>query len=324
MGTKIESTTGGPDLLRHYLNEIGLHALLTREDEQRLGHLIEGGRRAATIIGKRPERPSERESGGELSAERRAELTEMVARGDRAAERFIQANLRLVVSIAKRYQTSSLPLLDLVQEGNLGLMHALDKFDFSRGFKFSTYATWWIRQSITRAIANTGRTIRLPVRAGEMVAGVQRAQGRLESALGRTPTVSEVVEETGLPRERVVEALTLGPCPLSISEPIGPDGTGQLGDFLADPVAAAPFDEVATACLPAQVNELLSALDARERRVVYLRYGLDRGRPRTLAEVADECGVTREGVRHIEKKALDKLRLRSRSSRVDLADLVAG
>jgi len=314
MGSKVDVTAGDSDLLRRYLSEIGRHHLLTKDDEQRLGCQIEAGRRAAAILAK----------DGELSDDRRAELTEIVARGDRAGQHFIQANLRLVVSIAKRYQASSLPLLDLVQEGNLGLIHALEKFDFGRGFKFSTYATWWIRQSITRAIANTGRTIRLPVRAGEMVGNVLRAQTRLESALGRTPTLAEIVHETGLPRDRVVEALTLAPTPLSISEPCGPDDAGQLGEVIADPRSAVPFDEVMTACLPAQINDLLAALDARERHVVCLRYGLDRGRPRTLQEVADECGLTREGIRHIEKKALNKLRLRSRTSRVNLADLVAG
>ncbi len=312
MSTKLEATTGDTDLLRHYLAEIGRHELLTKDDEQRLGCLIEAGRRAASTLVK----------GGELTDERRTELTAVVARGDQAAKHFIQANLRLVVSIAKRYQSSSLPLLDLVQEGNLGLIHALEKFDFSRGFKFSTYATWWVRQAITRAIANSGRTIRLPVRAGEMVSNVQRAQTRLESALGRTPTVLEIVAETGLPRDRVVEALMLAPRPLSISEPFGTDDSGQLGEMIADPASSAPFDEVMTACLPAQIKTLLATLDQRERHVVCLRYGLDRGRPRTLQEVADECGLTREGIRHIEKKALNKLRLRC--SRVNLADLIAG
>ena len=314
MGSKVEVQAGDHDLLHRYLSEIGRHELLTKDDEQQLGHLIEAGRRAGVLLAK----------GGQLADERRAELTEVVTRGDRASRHFIQANLRLVVSIAKRYQASNLPLLDLVQEGNLGLIHALEKFDFSRGFKFSTYATWWIRQSITRAIANTGRTIRLPVRAGEMVSSVLRAQTRLESALGRTPTVLEIMAETDLPHDRVVEALTLAPAPLSISEPCGPDGGGQLGEMIADPCSAVPFDEVIAACLPAQVNDLLTALDQRERHVVCLRYGLDRGRPRTLQEVADECGLTREGVRHIEKKALNKLRLRSRSARVNLADLIAG
>ncbi len=314
MGTKVHTPAADQDLLGRYLSEIGRHALLTRDDEQGLGRNIQAGRRAAGILAK----------GGDLTPERREELTEIVARGDRAAKQFIQSNLRLVVSIAKRYQASSLPLLDLVQEGNLGLIHALDKFDFSRGFKFSTYATWWIRQSITRAIANTGRTIRLPVRAGETVTNVQRAQARLESALGRAPTVVEMVEETGMPRDRVIEALTLAPSPLSIFEPCGSDDSGELGDLLADPLATAPFDEVMTACLPAQVNDLLGVLDARERHVVCLRYGLDRGSPRTLQEVAEECGLTREGIRHIEKKALNKLRTRSRVTRVDLADLIAG
>jgi RNA polymerase primary sigma factor len=312
MSAKIEASAGDSDLLRHYLSDIGRHELLTKEDEQQLGCLIEAGRRAATVLAK----------GGDLSDERRTELTSVVARGDKAAKRFIQANLRLVVSIAKRYQSSSLPLLDLVQEGNLGLIHALDKFDFSRGFKFSTYATWWIRQSITRAIANSGRTIRLPVRAGEMVRNVQRAQSRLESTLGRTPTVLEIVAETGLPRDRVVEALSLAPGPLSIFEPYGADQAGELSEIIADPTSATSFDEVVTACLPTQINDLLAALDQRERSVVCLRYGLDRGRPRTLQEVADECGMTREGIRHIEKKALNKLRLRC--SRVNLSDLIAG
>ncbi len=313
MGIKVEGTTSDSDLLRHYLAEIGRHELLTKDDERRLGYLIEAGRRAATVLAK----------GGDLSDERRVELTAVVARGDQAAKHFIQANLRLVVSIAKRYQSSSLPLLDLVQEGNLGLIHALEKFDFGRGFKFSTYATWWIRQAITRAIANSGRTIRLPVRAGEMVSNVQRAQTQLESTLGRTPTVLEIVAETGLPRDRVVEALTLAPRPVSIFEPCGADDTcGELGDMIADPTSSASFDEVIDACLPAQIKELLAALDQRERHVVCLRYGLDRGQARTLQEVADECGLTREGIRHIEKKALNKLRLRC--SRVNLADLIAG
>jgi RNA polymerase sigma factor (sigma-70 family) len=312
VGTKVEGTTSDPDLLRHYLSEIGRHELLTKEDERQLGCLIEAGRRAATVLAK----------GGDLSDDRRAELTAVVGRGDQAAKHFIQANLRLVVSIAKRYQSSSLPLLDLVQEGNLGLIHALEKFDFSRGFKFSTYATWWIRQSITRAIANSGRTIRLPVRAGELVSNVQRAQSQLESTLGRTPTVLEIVAETGLPRDRVVEALTLAPRPVSIFEPCGPDDAGELGEMIADPTSSASFEEVMTACLPAQIKELLAALDQRERHVVCLRYGLDRGQPRTLQEVADDCGLTREGIRHIEKKALNKLRLRC--SRVNLADLIAG
>ena len=299
---------GDADLLRQYLDEIGRHPLLTREEEQRLGRAVAVGREA--VRRRQPGAPPD---------------ATVISECEEATRTLIQSNLRLVVAIAKRYQSvAGLGLLDLIQEGNLGLMRAVERFDYRRGFRFSTYATWWIRQSITRAIANTGRTIRLPVRAGEMVANVQRAQTRLEATLGRTPTVVEIVEETGLPRDRVVEALTLAPGTLSISEPLGPDGSGQLGDVIADPLATAPFDEVAAACLPAQVTQLLAALDSRERHVVCLRYGLDRGCPRTLQEVADECGLTREGVRHIEKKALVKLRLRTRSSRFELADLVAG
>ncbi|MDQ6928320.1 MAG: sigma-70 family RNA polymerase sigma factor [Actinomycetota bacterium] len=244
-------------------------------------------------------------------------------RGERATSTFVEANLRLVVSIAKRYQsTSGLALLDLVQEGNLGLMHAVDKFDFRRGFKFSTYATWWIRQAITRAIANTGRTVRLPVKAGETVASVRRAQADLEMDLGRPATLAELATATGLRQEKVEEALALGHEPLSMSEPLTSDGDTVLGDLLEDPAAGAALDDVVMSCLPAQVVKLLSFLDVKEREVVCLRYGLDRGEPRTLAAVAEICGLSKEGVSSVERRALAKLR---RSHLSDgIADLLAG
>ncbi|MDQ4132692.1 MAG: sigma-70 family RNA polymerase sigma factor [Actinomycetota bacterium] len=305
---------GEGDLLNLYLNDIGRHALLTREDEQHLGGTIEAGRRAAAVLcGDR-----------ELTPERRADLEATVAKGQCAETKFIQANLRLVVSVAKRYQYSGLPLLDLVQEGNLGLMHALQKFDFSKGFKFSTYATWWIRQSITRAIANTGRTIRLPVHAGETVTRVQRAREALETDLGRAPTLTELADETGMGEAKLVETLALSRQPLSIFEPLGTDGDAVLGDVIEDPDSGV-LDRVIAAALPAQIVRLLEVLEDRERHVVCLRYGLDRGSPRTLADVAAACGMTKEGIRQIERRALTKLRLSSKTTGVgDLADLVAG
>jgi RNA polymerase sigma factor (sigma-70 family) len=301
------------DLLRLYLNEIGQHELLTREDEQRVGRVIDAGRRAARILA---------DQGEHLPPDRRAGLRAEVGAGERAATAFVEANLRLVVSIAKRYQASGLPLLDLVQEGNMGLIHALEKFDFGRGFKFSTYATWWIRQAITRAIANTGRTIRLPVHAGETVARVQRAKGRLESELGRAPRVEELAAECALGRERVVEALRLAPHPVSLFEPLSDDGDTTLADMVQDADAVPAIDQIIAASLPGHIARLLGTLREDERRVVTLRYGFDRGQPRTLAEVARMCGLSAEGVRQVERRALAKLRLRS--STKDFADLQAG
>jgi RNA polymerase sigma factor (sigma-70 family) len=300
------------EVLRLYLDEIGRHALLSRADEQRLGAVIEAGRKAAATL-------ADDES---IPEDRRELLRALVAEGERATERFVAANLRLVVSIAKRYQASGLPLLDLVQEGNLGLMHAVEKFDFRKGFKFSTYATWWIRQAITRAIANTGRTIRLPVHAGETVSRVQKAQAGLEADLGRLPTLAELASETGLCPAKVDEALVHAYHPLSIFDPLTADGDAVLGDVLEDPDASAALEEVITASLPAQVIELLAVLDERERDVVCLRYGLDRGRPRTLAEVATACGLTKEGARQAERRALTKLRLSATTT--GAADLIAG
>ncbi len=300
-----------PDVLRLYLADIGKHDVLSKADEQRLGRLIEKGRRAAAALERSGDQP-------DADCER---LEADVAEGERAKEAFVQANLRLVVSIAKRYQSSGLSLLDLVQEGNMGLMHALEKFDFQKGFKFSTYATWWIRQSVTRAIANTGSTIRLPVHAGETVRKVQRAQAALEAELGRSPGVEELASETDLPPTRVEEALQLGHPPMSIFDPLAADRDITLADVVSDPDARPAIDEIIAASLPAQVRDLLAALTEREREVVCLRYGLDRGRPRSLAEVGRACGLSTEGTRHVERRALAKLRLRCTTTGV--ADLIA-
>jgi RNA polymerase sigma factor (sigma-70 family) len=320
MPSKGKSTStgreGGPDadLLRMYLNEIGQHDLLTREDEQRAGRVIDAGRRAAARLAQ--------DGAGEVPDATRVELQAAVAAGEQASKAFVEANLRLVVSIAKRYQSSGLPLLDLVQEGNMGLIHALEKFDFSRGFKFSTYATWWIRQAITRAIANTSRTIRLPVHAGETVSRVQRAKAQLESELGRSPRIEELAEECDLHRDRVTEALRLAPHPTSIFEPLGADGEMTLADVVQDSDAVPAIDQIIAASLPAHVARLLNTLGEDERRVVSLRYGFDRGQPRTLAEVGRICGLSAEGVRQVERRALARLRLRTSSKA--FADLAAG
>ena len=320
MASRVKSTStgreGGPDadLLRMYLNEIGQHELLTREDEQRAGRVIDAGRRASARL-------ADHDAGG-LPDDTRADLEAVAAAGEQASKAFVEANLRLVVSIAKRYQSSGVPLLDLVQEGNMGLIHALEKFDFSRGFKFSTYATWWIRQAITRAIANTSRTIRLPVHAGETVSRVQRAKVQLESELGRTPRIEELAEECDLSCDRVTEALRLAPHPTSIFEPLGAEGEMTLADVVQDGDAVPAIDQIIAASLPAHVARLLNTLGEDERRVVSLRYGFDRGQPRTLVEVGRMCGLSAEGVRQVERRALARLRLRTASKA--FADLAAG
>jgi RNA polymerase primary sigma factor len=302
-----------PDVLRLYLADIGKHDVLDRAEEQRLGRMIEAGRRAAKAL----------ERGGcDLPEAERQKLAAEVAAGERAKKTFVQANLRLVVSIAKRYQSSGLSLLDLVQEGNMGLMHALEKFDFRKGFKFSTYATWWIRQAVTRAIANTGSTIRLPVHAGETIKKVHKAQVVLESELGRSPRVEELAKETDLSPTRVEEALQVGHPPMSIFDPLVADRDLTLADIVSDPDALPAIDQIIAASLPAQIRDLLGVLSEREREVVCLRYGLDRGKPRSLAEVGRACGLSTEGTRHVEQRALAKLRLRSAAT--GAADLIAG
>ena len=219
------------DLVRLYLTDIGQYPLLTKDDEARLAKAIEAGNEARTLL----------EGGGvEFAAARRRELRRQAQDGEGAQRTFVQSNLRLVVSIAKKYQASGLPLLDLIQEGNLGLMHAVEKFDWRKGFKFSTYATWWIRQAITRGIANTGRTIRLPVHAGDTLARLQKARSRLELKLGRPATLSELAAEVEMPEDKVTEALRFAAEPLSLSEPLREDGDAELGDVVGGPLGRVP------------------------------------------------------------------------------------
>jgi RNA polymerase sigma factor (sigma-70 family) len=286
------------DLVRLYLNEIGQHELLTKADEERLGRAIEVGREAAEALLTTPK----------LTPSRKRELKAVARAGERATRQFTLSNLRLVVSIAKKYQASGLPLLDLIQEGNLGLMHAVEKFDYRKGFKFSTYATWWIRQSITRGIANSSRTIRLPVHAGDTVARVQKTQTRMEMELGRPPTIAEVAADLGMTEDQVVEALVHASEPLSLFEQLRDDGDAELADVIEDRGAASPAEEAVTATLPGEMSRLLSVLGEREREILRLRYGLDRGEPRTLDEVGEHFNLTRERIRQIEVRAMSKLR----------------
>ncbi len=287
------------DLVRLYLTDIGQYTLLTREDEVRLAQQIEIGVEARAEL----ECPSM-----ELSASRKGDLRRKRRKGEIAERTFVQSNLRLVVSIAKKYQASGLPLLDLIQEGNLGLMHAVEKFDWRKGFKFSTYATWWIRQAITRGIANTGRTIRLPVHAGDTLARLQKARANLERRHGRPATVRELADEVEMPEEKVTEALRFAAEPLSLSDPLREDGDAELGDVVEDRGADSPYEVAAAALLPEEISRLLSPLDDREREILKLRFGLDRGEPRTLEEVGEHFELTRERIRQIEARAMSKLR----------------
>jgi RNA polymerase primary sigma factor len=290
---------GEADLVRMYLREIGQYPLLTDKQEVELAQAIEGGERAK----KRFEKEASRLSG------RTVERLEIDLDSGRAARRrFIQSNLRLVVSIARRYQGMGLPLLDLIQEGNLGLMRAVEKFDWRKGFKFSTYATWWIRQAITRAIADTARTIRIPVHMVEAVQKVRKIQEELLDKLGREPIVEEIAKEAGFPPEKVQEIFRIMPEPVSLETPVGEDEETELLHFIEDASAEAPADSALASMLQEDLRSVLDTLSDRERRVLELRFGLADGRPRTLEEIGKEFNLTRERIRQIEAKALAKLR----------------
>ena len=252
-----------------------------------------------------------------LSPEEEIELAEKMKNGDEAAKKLLsEANLRLVVSIAKRYMGRGMLFLDLIQEGNLGLMKAVEKFDYEKGFKFSTYATWWIRQAITRAIADQARTIRIPVHMVETINKVIRISRKLLQELGREPTPEEIGNEMGLPEEKVREIQKIAQDPVSLETPIGEEEDSHLGDFIEDEGSATPSDMVSFTMLKEQLLGVLDTLTPREEKVLRLRYGIDDGRPRTLEEVGKEFNVTRERIRQIEAKALRKLRHPSRSKKL--------
>jgi len=297
------------DLLQLYLRDIGKYALLTRAEEVTLGEIVAAGRQAAADL-----------ADGRVSlGDRQEALLATVREGEEATRRFVRANLRLVVSIAKKYQASGLPLLDLIQEGNFGLMHAVERFDPRRGFKFSTYATWWSRQTISRGIANTGRSIRLPVHAGDQLLAIRMTSASLEVQLGRMPRPDEVSHALGMPRRKIEELTPFLAEPVSLSERLS-DGDSELADLVEDTVTPPPDQVVFSSMLPAQVTALLANLEPREREVLCLRYGLDRGSPRTLEEVGERFGLTREGVRQVEVKAIAKLR---RSASRGVRDLLS-
>ncbi len=285
------------ELLKQYLDEIGKHPLLTAADERRLGSLIVEGRRAEERLHDGPVRSR---------SERRA-LQAAVDQAAAARRTFIQANLRLVVSVARRYQGAGLSLLDLVQEGNLGLMRAVERFDHTKGFKFSTYATWWIRQSIGRALADSSRTIRVPSHVRDLYSLIDQSTDRLAKDLDRTPTVEEVAAHSGVPAERVALVRQHRRPLVSLSATLEHDGDTELGDLLADDTAVAPY-EAAAAALERQALEVqLQRLPLRERTVLRRRFGLD-GAPETLAEIGEAMNLTRERIRQIEARALGKLR----------------
>jgi RNA polymerase primary sigma factor len=298
---------GIADPVRMYLKEIGKVPLLTAQQEVDLARRIEAGLAAAGEM-------AEAEDALTVTEEERLEAR--VADGLRAKRQLIEANLRLVVSIAKRYVGRGMLLLDLIQEGNLGLMRAVEKFDYTKGFKFSTYATWWIRQAITRAIADQARTIRIPVHMVETINKVTRVQRQMLQELGREPTIEELGEKLGMVPERVREIQRISQEPVSLEAPVGDEDDSLLGDFVEDPGAIAPADAAARALLTEAVEEALEQLSERERRVVRLRFGLDDGQLHTLEEVGKEFGVTRERIRQIESKTLAKLRHPTRSQRL--------
>ncbi len=294
------------DPVRMYLKEIGKIPLLTAAQEVTLAKRIEAGLHASEHLGNETE----------LSVEEQAGLDAVVTDGEMAKKHLTEANLRLVVSIAKRYVGRGMALLDLVQEGNLGLIRAVEKFDYTKGFKFSTYATWWIRQAITRAIADQARTIRIPVHMVETMNKVLRIQRQMLQELGREPTVDEIAARVELTPDRVRDIQRIALEPVSLETPVGEEDDSSLGDFVEDPSAIAPATAAARALLTEAIEEALEELNDRERQVVRLRFGLDDGQVRTLEEVGKEFGVTRERIRQIESKTLAKLRHPTRSQRL--------
>jgi RNA polymerase primary sigma factor len=305
VGADATRRTATGDLVRIYLREIGRVPLLTAQDEVELAKAIEAGLFA-----------DEKLQGGFSadagSATLMGELALVAAEGLRAKQRLIEANLRLVVSIAKRYIGRGLVFLDLIQEGNLGLIRAVEKFDYTKGYKFSTYATWWIRQAITRAIADQARTIRIPVHMVETINKMARIQRQLHQDLGREASPDEIAAEMGLHPDRVAEIQRIAQEPVSLQSPIGEEDS-DLGDFIEDADAVVPMEAAAFIMLQDQLDRVLDNLSVREQRIIQLRFGLTDGHPRTLEEVGREFGVTRERIRQIESKTLAKLRHPSRA-----------
>ncbi|MDH3499281.1 MAG: sigma-70 family RNA polymerase sigma factor [Acidimicrobiia bacterium] len=286
------------DTIGMYLEEVSSHSLLTADDEVELARAMELGQRAQRRL----------DQTDHLTLAERTKLYRLIHEGEEAKMTFIRSNLRLVISIAKRYSGRGLDLLDLIQEGNLGLIRAVEKFDWRKGFKFSTYATWWIRQAITRGLGNQARTIRLPVHMVDVVRTVQEAVQALAEDLHRAPTVEEISDFSGLDTERVLAALEAPSDTVSLDRPVGDDGDAALQDFVEDDRAPDPFTHAADVLRTRQLIRALDILDEDEREVVLLRYGLDGGEPRTLSDVGKIFNLTRERIRQIEGRAIAKLR----------------
>ncbi len=298
------------DMVRVYMSEIGRVPLLTAKQEVILAKRIEAGMEATA------EFDAARERGEKLERATERRLQRVEADGLAAKKHLTEANLRLVISIARRYVGRGLGFLDLIQEGNIGLIRAVEKFDYHRGFKFSTYATWWIRQAVSRALADQARTIRIPVHMVETLNKVSRTRRRLHQELNREPTADEIGAEVELTAERVSEVLKIGQDPVSLQTPIGDEGDSELGAFIADENAVVPGEAAHFSLLQEQLGRVLGGLDDRERRIIELRFGLLDGNPRTLEDVGRVFGVTRERVRQIESKTLVKLRHPSNSDRL--------
>ena len=301
------------DPVRMYLKEIGKVALLTPEEEVSLAQAMSAGNEAAEKLA---ELRRQREEGAEIDPALEAALRKQYRSGETAKQKLAEANLRLVVSIAKRYVGRGMLFLDLIQEGNLGLIKAVEKFDCTKGFKFSTYATWWIRQAITRAIADQARTIRIPVHMVETINKVIRVSRQLLQELGHDPSPEEIAEEMNMPVDKVREILKIAQEPVSLETPIGEEEDSHLGDFIPDEDASEPSEAASFTLLKEQLVDVLSTLTPREEKVLRLRFGIEDGRTRTLEEVGKEFNVTRERIRQIEAKALRKLRHPSRSKKL--------
>nr|WP_325219009.1 RNA polymerase sigma factor RpoD [uncultured Oscillibacter sp.] len=301
------------DPVRMYLKEIGKVALLTPEEEVNLAQAMSAGNEAEEKLA---ELRRQREEGQEIDPALEAALRKQYRAGETAKQKLAEANLRLVVSIAKRYVGRGMLFLDLIQEGNLGLIKAVEKFDYTKGYKFSTYATWWIRQAITRAIADQARTIRIPVHMVETINKVIRVSRQLLQELGHDPSPNEIAAEMNMPVDKVREIMKIAQEPVSLETPIGEEEDSHLGDFIPDEGASEPSEAASFTLLKEQLMDVLSTLTPREEKVLKLRFGIEDGRTRTLEEVGKEFNVTRERIRQIEAKALRKLRHPSRSKKL--------
>ncbi|UEA59273.1 sigma-70 family RNA polymerase sigma factor [Gordonia otitidis] len=302
----LDAQSPAADLVRVYLNGIGRTALLNAEQEVELAKQIEAGLYAKHVL----------ENRKRLTAAKKRDLAIVVREGEIARAHLLEANLRLVVSLAKRYTGRGMPLLDLIQEGNLGLIRAMEKFDYAKGFKFSTYATWWIRQAITRGMADQSRTIRLPVHLVEQVNKLARIKRELHQQLGREATDDELANESGIPAEKIADLLDHSRDPVSLDMPVGSDEEAPLGDFIEDAEATSAESAVIAGLLHSDVRAVLATLDEREQQVIRMRYGLDDGQPRTLDQIGRMFGLSRERVRQIEREVMGKLRQGERAERL--------